>query len=198
MIDSDKMESARKRKLLTALDNLEDKYTDLPESSQLSSLLEFFYDEGLPLTINISDNPLVSRRFKLTSYPEGCWADTVALKPTIIDARTLLEGLKMLINEFLALDLEYIEETEGFGAVSVVYKPKSKTHMLIGDVLLYKYMKPKGLGIPSLAKKLDIPEAEIGHIVFNAKNVDDSIASKLATYFGTAKDYWTVTKPVSV
>ena len=60
-----------------------------------------------------------------------------------------------------------------------------------GEILLEEFMKPLGLGINALAKKLDVPPGRISEIINGKRSVTADTALRLGRFFNVSPEIWT-------
>ena len=59
-----------------------------------------------------------------------------------------------------------------------------------GEILLEKFMRPRGLSAWALAAKLNIPEEDLNALIEGRSSVTEELARKLGNFFGTAAEFW--------
>jgi addiction module HigA family antidote len=59
-----------------------------------------------------------------------------------------------------------------------------------GEILREEYMKPLGLSVYALAKKLKLTRSRLNDIVLERRAVTADTAVRLAKYFGTTAQFW--------
>lgn len=60
-----------------------------------------------------------------------------------------------------------------------------------GEILLEEFMKPHGLSIHSLARKIDVPPGLISEIIHGRRAITADTALRLGRFFGVSSEIWT-------
>jgi antitoxin HigA-1 len=59
-----------------------------------------------------------------------------------------------------------------------------------GEILREEFLKPMGLSVYELAKRLRVPAPRINDIVLKRRGVSADTAVRLARFFGTTEQFW--------
>ena len=60
----------------------------------------------------------------------------------------------------------------------------------LGDILLENFLKPMGISINKLARKIDVPPGRISTIVNGKYSITADSALHLGVYFGVSPELW--------
>lgn len=59
-----------------------------------------------------------------------------------------------------------------------------------GEILREEFLKPMGLSVYELAKRLNVPAPRINDIVLEKRGISADTAVRLARFFGTTEQFW--------
>jgi addiction module HigA family antidote len=59
-----------------------------------------------------------------------------------------------------------------------------------GEILREEFLKPMGLSVYRLAKRLHVPAPRINDIVLEKRGISADTAVRLARFFGTTEQFW--------
>jgi addiction module HigA family antidote len=59
-----------------------------------------------------------------------------------------------------------------------------------GEILREEFLKPMGLTVYELAKRLRVPAPRLNDIVLEKRGISADTALRLARYFGTTAEFW--------
>ncbi len=59
-----------------------------------------------------------------------------------------------------------------------------------GGILRDEFLKPMGISVYALAKKVKVPRSRINDIVLGRRSITADTALRLARYFGSSAEFW--------
>jgi antitoxin HigA-1 len=74
--------------------------------------------------------------------------------------------------------------------MSIVRKGTPNWRVHPGEVLREEFLKPLGMSVYELAKRLRVPAPRVNDIVLERRGVSADTAVRLSRFFGTTEQFW--------
>jgi antitoxin HigA-1 len=74
--------------------------------------------------------------------------------------------------------------------LSVIRKGIPNWRVHPGEILREEFLKPLGMSVYDLAKRLRVPAPRLNDIVLERRGVSADTAIRLSRYFGTTEQFW--------
>jgi addiction module HigA family antidote len=74
--------------------------------------------------------------------------------------------------------------------MTVVRKGTANWRVHPGEILREEFLKPMGLSVYELAKRLRVPAPRINDIVLERRGISADTAVRLSRFFGTTEQFW--------
>jgi addiction module HigA family antidote len=74
--------------------------------------------------------------------------------------------------------------------MSVVRKGTANWRIHPGEILREEFLKPVGMSVYELAKRLHVPAPRINDIVLERRGITADTAVRLSRFFGTTEQFW--------
>jgi len=74
--------------------------------------------------------------------------------------------------------------------LSIARKGTPRWHVHPGEILREEFLKPMGLSVYELAKRLRVPAPRMNDIVLERRGISADSAVRLSRFFGTTEQFW--------
>ena len=74
--------------------------------------------------------------------------------------------------------------------MSIVRKGTANWRIHPGEILREEFLKPVGMSVYELAKRLHVPAPRINDIVLERRGITADTAVRLSRFFGTTEQFW--------
>jgi len=74
--------------------------------------------------------------------------------------------------------------------MSIIRKGTANWRIHPGEILREEFLKPVGMSVYELAKRLHVPAPRINDIVLERRGITADTAVRLSRFFGTTEQFW--------